>query len=393
MPLDAKTLTEQQKRGTDSGERRHGPSPQPARLAETLPSLDGLRAVSILLVIGSHAVGLEQRSFLFRFLFVHGNLGVQIFFVISGFLITTLLLREQADTGNISLHRFYARRVLRIFPAFYVFIGCMFLLRAAGTIQLPSGNLLYAVTYTMNFNRSGVWMTGHLWSLSVEEQFYFIWPLVLVFCQPRTATAVAVFAVFLGPLLRALDVLFGLRLVDPALIYAFPFTVGPIAIGCLLGLSWPYLQRSEAFNRGLLSRTSLVLIPLTLALDTLDIGSWNRAIGIVKDILIALCVSRSLVNVSDPLGRMLNSQAFVFVGKLSYSLYLWQQLFFNPFASGFWARPPFNLLATSAAASASYFWIEKPFLRMRGRFRREVAEGSGPDKQARVAKGAAAYSG
>jgi len=114
-----------------------------------------------------------------------GYLGVKVFFVISGFLITSLLLKEHAKNGQISLRAFYLRRVFRIFPASYAFIAVMFLCAVFGLITLLPNDLLHANTYSMNYHRPHAWYMAHLWSLAVEEQFYFMWPAVLFFAGPR----------------------------------------------------------------------------------------------------------------------------------------------------------------------------------------------------------------
>ena len=141
------------------------------------PSLDGLRAFSIVLVLIAH-VSL-QYPWLRRFVEHVGNYGVRIFFVISGFLITGLLLKELTKTGRISLKSFYIRRTLRIFPAFYVYVLTVVILAWAGILILLPGDLLHAVTYTMNYHMVRSWWLNHMWSLSVEEQFYLLWPTVL----------------------------------------------------------------------------------------------------------------------------------------------------------------------------------------------------------------------
>jgi peptidoglycan/LPS O-acetylase OafA/YrhL len=99
------------------------------------------------------------------------HLGVLVFFVISGFLITSLLLAEEAKTGSVSLKRFYARRSLRIFPVSYSYIALIGILSLVGSLHAATNAFWYAVTYTMNCVSGAPWVLGHLWSLSVEEQF------------------------------------------------------------------------------------------------------------------------------------------------------------------------------------------------------------------------------
>lgn len=147
-----------------------------------IPSLDGFRAISILLVIFGHLIInqllpaplysiLKEVSF--------GELGVRIFFVISGFLITYLLLKERSKNGGVNLKAFYIRRLLRIFPVFYFYLGIVAILNFSLGFQVPSLYFLSAALYIQNFSPWGSsWLIGHSWSLAVEEQFYLLWPAI-----------------------------------------------------------------------------------------------------------------------------------------------------------------------------------------------------------------------
>lgn len=130
---------------------RASPSAAPVRF----PSLDGLRAVSILFVIAHHlmgAAGTPASIGAVAHALALGTLGVRIFFVISGFLITSLLLGERTNTGAISLARFYVRRTMRIFPPFYAYVAAIALLELGGIIATNPGDYLHAATYTMNYH-------------------------------------------------------------------------------------------------------------------------------------------------------------------------------------------------------------------------------------------------
>src|SRR5262249_13186535 len=124
------------------------------------------------------------------------NLGVRTFFVISGYLITTLMLQERERTGRISLRHFYLRRTFRIFPPFYAFLAVLIGLPAAHLIHVSGRSLLMSATYTINFRADREWWIGHLWSLSVEEQFYLTWPTIMVLLGAGRAawSAIAVMA-------------------------------------------------------------------------------------------------------------------------------------------------------------------------------------------------------
>ena len=153
-----------------------------------IKSLDGLRAISIFIVLAAHVAetaNLRHEPYT-RFVSNVGSFGVKIFFVISGFLITTLLLAEERRNGRISLGMFYLRRAFRILPVAYLFVGVVAALMVMGRIVLPDHNLLYAVTFAMNMAPEGTWWTGHLWSLAIEEQFYLVWPVVFLLTGMRT---------------------------------------------------------------------------------------------------------------------------------------------------------------------------------------------------------------
>src|SRR4051812_33530313 len=142
-----------------------------------IPSLDGLRAISIAFVLFAHLAGTRNfpASRVVGKIVDFGALGVHVFFVISGYLITRLLLEELERRQRISLGRFYLRRTLRIFPPYYAFILALVAAQALGWLQLASRDVMHAMTYTSNYYLERSWFTGHTWSLSVEEQFYLLW--------------------------------------------------------------------------------------------------------------------------------------------------------------------------------------------------------------------------
>ena len=165
-----------------------------------IPSLFGLRAVCISFVLLAHLSG-TRYFFHSRVLELYGNLGSRIFLVLSGYLITSQLVREHERTGTISLSNFYIRRAYRIFPAAYVFMAATIVLHWR---VLTWANIGAVLTYTGNFYR-GHWVLGHLWSLGVEEQFYLVWPLAIWWMRRRqvrwsVAIAAVVFISFNGPM-------------------------------------------------------------------------------------------------------------------------------------------------------------------------------------------------
>jgi len=195
-----------------------------------LPSLDGLRAISIALVLVGHLSGTQGFITLDLGVGDYAHLGVLVFFVISGFLITNLLLSDYARNGSISIKLFYARRSLRILPASYCYLACIFLLWLAGIVHLGRSDLWHAITYTVNYMPNPSWQIGHLWSLSVEEQFYLLWPFAIVTLGPRRAVSVAVVVVLLGPMARSAAWLF-LRGTPYLNVPMFPAVADSLAMG------------------------------------------------------------------------------------------------------------------------------------------------------------------
>jgi len=204
-----------------------------------IPSLDGLR-VSLAWVLLAHLSG--TRHFVrWEVLELYGNFGVRIFFVPSGYLITSLLLKEHEKSGNISLREFYTRRAYRILPATGAF---MVVAIATHWRALSWSNIATAVTYTSDYYDGGNWVLGHLWSLSVEEQFYLLWPLALTAFFQRRLWIVAGL-LLAGPPLRVLFwMLWGYR----GLEHPFPVVMGVLAAGCALAMLQPQLRRVDRWR-------------------------------------------------------------------------------------------------------------------------------------------------
>jgi peptidoglycan/LPS O-acetylase OafA/YrhL len=249
-----------------------------------IPSLNGWRAVAISLVMLDHArftMGFPQDRIpnWSRIFFEQGNLGVRIFFVLSGFLITHLLLREAERLGSFSRRGFYIRRCLRILPVYFVYLGIL-----AGLIALnvygheEASSWLGALTFTRNMVGPVSSYTGHFWSLAVEEQFYLIWPLSLaafsLWRRPHLAYGLLLIPIVICPLMRIGSLIpenhgelynrvFG---GNSILVYA-----DSLAMGCLgaFGIRHISLQRT-------LATTSLVLM---LALVVIGFGAYKCNVG------------------------------------------------------------------------------------------------------------------
>ena len=339
-----------------------------------IPSLDGLRALSIVFVFAGHLTGTRNFPKALNRIGGFAELGVRVFFVISGYLITSLLLadwqrmRDGALSASQALRLFYLRRIYRIFPAAYALVLTVAVLSLAGVVTLLPGDLLSAATYTTNFHQPRSWWLGHLWSLSVEEQFYLLWPAVVLLFGPRRASAFAVASLVAAPACRVLLWMFapGLR---SFIGEAFPTIFDALAAGCILTLIRARLDANATYLR-LLQSPAFVVVPV-LVVGAALVSNHPRVDLVlgqgVENLGIALIIDRSIRFPLTAWGRFLNRRSLVFIGVLSYSLYLWQQLFVNRHSSALVASFPLNVVVAIGVAIASHKLIEQPFLRLRGR--------------------------
>jgi peptidoglycan/LPS O-acetylase OafA/YrhL len=368
-------------------------SPNPGNIAleafppisNHLPSLDGIRALSILLVLFDHGALLFgfKNELLAKY---YGHLGVSIFFVISGLLITWLMIREFESIGALSLRNFYIRRALRILPVFWLLLLSVTILRATHVISIRWMDILRALTFTHNYPLSlgkgdgyAQWL-GHTWSLSMEEQFYLIWPSVFVFFKRRRLLQIAAFISFSRPLLILLNyVLFPSLRGQEA--HMFHTQADILMIGCLsaflldlpewrkklsqlsptpiLAITSIYLFVVQPFLLAHNNRHSVMSIIIALVLPTFEVVS----IAVSLQILIA---GRRTI-----LYKILNHRVATHIGKLSYSIYIWQQLFLGRVASQIISVVGlvFRFSLIYCVSLFSFYVIEKPFNRLRSHFR------------------------
>ena len=359
----------------------------PGQNHRAIASLDGLRALSVGMVVGLHT--LQRLSLTHHvpwglYVFANGDMGVQIFFVISGFLITTLLLRERERTGRIRLGAFYIRRAFRILPPLYAYILVVAVLAHLRRMPGVNGrNLLLAFTLTQNYiHWPSVWAFEHFWSLCIEEQFYLLWPGLLALCIMRRpsgwrathgrgiAAGIALAAAFAEPLLRI-----AYSRYFPAPHYYRVFHLA--SDGIMFGAAGALLQGSRRFETAYrsLTRWPWALPILLVILSALDIrfeNYFNLTLGAtLQSIVILVWLLWLTRNPGTPQGRILNQPALAWVGRLSYSIYLWQTLFlhhsnvtvFGPHT--LFSTFPGSWAAILAVAVFSYYAIEQPSLRLR----------------------------
>jgi len=337
-----------------------------------VPEFDGLRGVAICLVLAGH---FGQFSLHLNGLWTAcGEIGVLVFFVLSGFLITSLLCtEEESSSKGVDLRRFYVRRAFRLLPAAWMLIFTVAALKAFGYVTDESwGGVGASLCYVRNIFGRGTTL-AHLWSLSLEEQFYFIWPLVFV-VVPRRRLRVAVAVVAATVILRALGIGFGLADPKTGVFYLRPwFRFDSIMSGCVLALAreratWHFHLLSVWFSR--------IGHPLAagLLLAVLSYFEWTR-------LLMPWCLSLETLVCTALLARLLSAKAtglqfilrqrpLTFIGRISYSIYLWQQLFIVTKTPdwGWLRRPVLDMAFTVGCALVSWYFIERPFLRLKSRW-------------------------
>lgn len=338
-------------------------------LGGRIASLDGLRAVSILLVLLAHLSGTPGFLWgkrVFGDFGQFGVTGVRIFFVISGFLITSLLLNEQSRHGKISLKHFYIRRTLRIFPAAYSYIAAVGIACSLGLLHATPKDFWAACTYTTNYFSHNDNL-GHLWSLAVEEQFYILWPLLLSLAGKRHSMLMAILMLLVAPCARMVHDYW-----LPGNIWlsshSFLANADALACGCILSGLWRRLGQWQWYCRFRRSWLFLAVPLLAVACNTY----WriqDSPLGILaQNICVAMCIDWCVRNCNSPVGKLLNWKPVAYFGVLSYSIYLWQQPFINRDGTlRLFNTFPFNLLVAFLVAVAGYYLIEQPFLKLRKR--------------------------
>lgn len=325
--------------------------------------LDAWRGISVLMVIVGHAMfhRFEQSlntfaietNMVYPVLGSLGTLGVKFFFVISGYIITKLLLQEHARTGKLSLSAFYVRRAFRILPALWLFVVAVLAARSAGLIVDP-GSLVTAIFFLCNTAVSSCgWFLGHLWSLSIEEQFYLVWPLLLAIAGCRKVPQLA-FVIMTAFLLLAQLSLLMVDWLDNGLNFAC------IAAGVLYASS-PTTQARIHRLASLPSISLAVLLVFGRPLIPLTFPGQYRLHDIATPMLICFLIFSSF-RYRAVLERWFLVRALAGTGLVSYGLYLWQQLFLAPPQNYPSASPLTWWPLFVPVALLSYFVVERPML-------------------------------
>ena len=333
-------------------------------LASRIVPLDGVRGVGMIFVLSAHTLQNTLGKAV-------GTLGLNSFFVLSGFLITSLLLQEKQRTGKVDLRAFYGRRFRRIFPVYYAFLAVVGAASMIGIIHIDWRTYLYDVFYLRNysFNVPGDWWTGHSWSLAVEEQFYLFWPALLVFGGLRVGWPFVIGSIVSMPFVR-IGVYHYLPYFRPYLDIMLPTRIDTIMFGCALGILFVY--RSPILDWFTQKRAAALAGALAVAtvigffLEVRYRGAYRFPIGITLEGVFSSALVIYLVKYPGTVtSRFLSLPFLTSLGRMSYSLYLWQQLFLTPhhLNGTITGRFPFNVVAAVALGALSYYVIERRYFR------------------------------
>jgi peptidoglycan/LPS O-acetylase OafA/YrhL len=350
------------------------------------PGLDGLRGCAILMVVCGHAWLPDIRAVSSMALFI----GVDLFFVLSGFLISSLLLEEWSDFGRISLKRFYARRALRLLPALLALIVVLVLFQwlvvsNAATIDAAIDGLL-ALFYSSNWAQAletgrPHLLLSHTWSLSIEEQFYLLWPISLLLLLRRNSKSSGsllhwvLLLIFLSIVARVFLVTGGANF--ERIRCGTDTRADSLLVGCALAVVLWSGWRPAGLGTGILKLGAWLSV-VALAILSNDNRStrpfalywFYPAVSIFAALIILQLVSAP----GGRLNRLLSLPWLVYVGRLSYGLYLWHIPVFRVIHARLWPRAwevTAELVLSFAITLLSFYLIETPALRLKQRFRKQ----------------------
>jgi peptidoglycan/LPS O-acetylase OafA/YrhL len=335
-----------------------------------IPSLDGIRAIAAFSVVFYH----------FGFDWVPGATGVTGFFVLSGFLITWLLLAESNRTGTVSFKGFYRRRSLRIFPAFYLYLLANVAINIVRDHPMGWSLTASAAAYVSNYYLAltpghGDHFLGHTWSLAIEEQFYLLWPVAFWLMRRNLSRMTSLLAATIGCIWVYRAVLCVVyRANDSYLYHAFDTRADALLVGCLLAVL-AFRGKLEPLLKYACSKAWQPVVTLAVLLlviyTPLPEYFYRYTVGYALQPLVVAVLIIQCIYFSDHRGwGWLNSRVMRYLGRLSYPIYLWQQ------QTVFTARRvtesfpvvvqlAFAVLVTVAFAALSYHLVEVRFLKLR----------------------------
>lgn len=367
-----------------------------------IKGFDGIRAICAFMVLYSHSefsithVPAEGVWLDIYNAGLSGGAGVLVFFVLSGYLISQLLWNERLEVGNINYRNFIMRRVLRLLPAYFLFLIVLTALVLAGYLEVKAVALVSALTYTYNFlpRTFGSGYTNHLWSLAVEEQFYLLFPLLIKKVLPRWYQWSIILIIVLGAVL--INLIVHIPLTDYEFTYRGQvenlrdvgivriFKVGtlllPAGLYCLMGCLFGLSQKSLA-NRLLSTWKVTTLTLLIAAILYFNAALFNVPLYGVNQLIQCVGVGLGLVYIHHRqtgwLTKLLCVGPLPYLGKISYGTYVWHGIFIatGPGACIYWWQGvPFGFVFSYLVSILSFEVVEKPFLKLKDRFRSSLTQ-------------------
>jgi peptidoglycan/LPS O-acetylase OafA/YrhL len=318
-----------------------------------------------MLVIGAHSVTMLRNShtavgeLAAKFL-DHAGIGVDLFFAISGYLICTLLLKEKAS-GHISLGRFYTRRVFRIMPPVAAYLAVLVALKLSSVLPQITYFELAAVGLFVRNYVEGTWYTLHFWSLAVEEHFYIFVPVMIAALTRRSILVVAILVVVAACVARIVELRFAL---GAAVYLNTECRIDAIMYGAILAL----VLNEQVARQWLRDHLTLFSLTAVLFVSALVIATFPSlpVRRTVVALMMPLPIAYTVLRPHEFLGRLLELPAARWLGRLSYSLYVWQMLFLTNQARslGELQSFPFAFFSTMVCAVACHYLIEKPAIKI-----------------------------
>lgn len=340
------------------------------------PSIDGLRGFAIINVIITHLSTNKGVD-----ICVDGTIGVHIFFLISGFLITTLLLREYVKYGTVSFKKFYIRRSLRIFPVAYLYIFTLIILNFIFQFGLSFENVITTIFYLKNFPLANTAQTGHFWTLSIEEQFYLIVPIILI-SNINRYIKIIFYLIILVPVLdyvafNNVGIFYSNQIVHK-ITYVFVSLLDHGTMYIFVGSLFSILIFKGVIvveklkNKYLLSTFLFLLAILIHSTLPLKVYVLNYVAAYSFAVLMGFVLAINLYE-NNLLTKILSNPILVKIGILSYSLYIWQEIFTlkQPWYGAFKysGNLYLNVAVLFIVAFCSYYFYELRFLKLKDKFK------------------------
>ena len=332
-----------------------------------LPTLDGWRAISIIMVLIYHAAwftyGPESNSYdphIWNY-FKIGGYGVDIFFTISGYLITSRILFEYKKYGTFNIKEFYIKRFFRIVPPFYLYLIFILLMNYFFDLKIAAIDILTSISFTRIYFESHDWYTAHIWSLCVEEHFYILLSLYFFWWKRKSNWVI----------LASLIGIFAWNVISYRFKEIPSFSEIRNHLKVVSSMDFMFAGALMAFYSqefaGLRKSMQKIQVPMFLLLFVLFSINFSLK-TIILPIYLSLLIYLTSLDPHEKIVLLLENKIIKYIGTISYSLYLWQQFFLVTQNSmnkelAFFQTFPMNIILVFVFGSLSYRYIEKPIIK------------------------------